>query len=344
MGFIDVEKLLEEVSPENPCGEDFEYDPAFNALERESQGKPEQQIGTTVIPREPPHWSKVRDDALSLFSKTKDLRIAVHLTRALLNTNGLSGLKDGLELIGRLLQQHWDFVHPQLDSQEDNDPTLRLNTLAALCDRETILHELRETAIVDSHALGHFNLRDIDIALGKLSAPTDSDRPPPQMAEIDAAFLDCDLDQLEATSNAVNSSLEHIQTIEKLLADNVGLAQAADLGALTSVLTEAQQIISNHLTDRGVMDIKKSSSDTTQEPTHTSAQPVSGEINSREDVIRALDSACDYFARNEPSSPVPLLLHRAKRLIYKDFMSIMQDIAPNAISEVEAIRGPDTEE
>ncbi|HEC16793.1 MAG TPA: type VI secretion system protein TssA [Sedimenticola sp.] len=342
MSVVDVKKLLEEISPGNPCGENLEYDPAFDELQRESQGKPEQQIGETVIPGEPPDWKKVRTDALKLFARTKDLRIAVLLTRALLNTGGFAGLRDGLELITQLLRQYWDSVHPQLDPQENDDPTLRLNTLAALCDHATILHELRDTPMVDSRTFGRFCLRDMEMASGKLAAPAGDEHPAPQSAEIDAAFLDCDPEQLQNTADAVNASLEHIGAIEKLLAENIGPEQATDLDELRSVLTEVQQIMSDKLANHGAEDSSAGDTASAREPAPAPAQPLSGGINSREDIIRVLDSACDYFARNEPSSPVPLLLRRAQRLISKDFMAIMEDIAPNAISQVEAIRGPDT--
>jgi type VI secretion system protein ImpA len=37
---------------------------------------------------------------------------------------------------------------------------------------------------------------------------------------------------------------------------------------------------------------------------------------------------------------VPLLLERAKRLAYMDFLSIVQDLAPGGLAEVNTIRGP----
>ena len=69
--------------------------------------------------------------------------------------------------------------------------------------------------------------------------------------------------------------------------------------------------------------------------------PATGEINSREDVIRALDKICEYFSRHEPSSPVPLLAKRAKRLVSKSFLEILRDMAPGGIHEAESIRGPE---
>ena len=71
------------------------------------------------------------------------------------------------------------------------------------------------------------------------------------------------------------------------------------------------------------------------------ASASSGEINSREDVIRILDRACQYYERHEPASPVPLLLRRARGLVHKDFLEIMRDLAPGGVQDVEKIKGPD---
>jgi type VI secretion system protein ImpA len=67
--------------------------------------------------------------------------------------------------------------------------------------------------------------------------------------------------------------------------------------------------------------------------------PVSGEITSREEIARMLDRACEYFHRYEPSSPVPLLLERAKRLMSKDFVEILRDLAPDGIAQFEVVSG-----
>ena len=56
-------------------------------------------------------------------------------------------------------------------------------------------------------------------------------------------------------------------------------------------------------------------------------------------MLKTLDKLCEYFDRNEPSSPVPILLRRAKRLINKSFMDIVRDMASNGVSQVELLRG-----
>ena len=74
------------------------------------------------------------------------------------------------------------------------------------------------------------------------------------------------------------------------------------------------------------------------------AAAAAGEIRSRDDAVRVLDRVSEYFRKNEPSSPVPLLLQRAKRLISKDFMEILRDLTPQGVSEAEMIGGVDRDD
>ena len=66
---------------------------------------------------------------------------------------------------------------------------------------------------------------------------------------------------------------------------------------------------------------------------------VGGVIKSRQDAIRALDAVAEFFRRNEPSSPIPLFLERAKRLVAKDFLEVLADIAPDAVAQARAAGG-----
>ena len=51
-----------------------------------------------------------------------------------------------------------------------------------------------------------------------------------------------------------------------------------------------------------------------------------------------------FFRQTEPSSPVPLFLERAKRLVSKDFLEVLADIAPDALEQARAAGGLKTSE
>ncbi len=337
MSVIDVEGLLGEVSAEEPCGEDLEYDAAFGEMTRAAEGQAARQMGDSVIEAVGPDWGQVRRLALELTSRTKDLRVAVYLARALLNTDGFAGLGDGLRLLNGLIERYWEPVHPRLDPDDDNDPTLRVNTITILCDPEMTLRGAREAPLVEKRGLGRFSLRDIEVAGGQASPRKDEQ--PPEMAAIDAAFAECDLDELQATAAALHGSIEAMQALESTLTERVSTTHAVDLSALPKLLRAAHHVVAERLALRGIV-----TEGVAAEPQAGAAEtgggpPISGDIRSREDVVRVLDKICEYYNRYEPSSPIPLLLQRAKRLVSKSFMEIMRDMAPDGVSQAETIGG-----
>ena len=78
---LDVGTVLAETRESPPCGPNLEHDLSFFELEEAARGKPEQRTGDAVKPAEDPNWPKVIDRAQALLNRSKDLRVAVHLTR-----------------------------------------------------------------------------------------------------------------------------------------------------------------------------------------------------------------------------------------------------------------------
>jgi len=76
----------------------------------------------------------------------------------------------------------------------------------------------------------------------------------------------------------------------------------------------------------------------------TGVAATNGRINGPADVTRRIDELCDYYEKNEPSSPVPLVLRRAQRLVGKNFLDLLGDLAPSGVSEMQAISGVPPEE
>src|SRR5690349_13512193 len=101
MSVIAVESLVQPIPGAAPCGENLEYG-ELRDLEVLAAGKPERQHGDKVLPAEEPSWPDIKQKAIEIFSRTKDLRAAALLTQALIRTDGLQGLKDGLELLAQL--------------------------------------------------------------------------------------------------------------------------------------------------------------------------------------------------------------------------------------------------
>ncbi len=337
---IDVAALLEPVQPDEPCGTNLEYDPAFGEMERSAVGRPEQQFGDKIIPGEEPLWRDVSRNAAGVLRRSKDLRAAVLLARAELAISGVASFTAVLQLIRGYIGQYWETVHPQLDPDDDNDPALRVNTLESLCDDEATLNLLRLTPLVSSRTLGRFNLRDVAVADGEASPPPGvSD--PPDWARINAAFSDCQAEDLSTNALAVRSSLEHLVQIEKEFSRHVGDGNGVSFQPLRSQLNAIDKIYSQQLARRGLLQPEAAATEQLSAAGMPAGvqQTSSGEISSRDDVIATLDRICEYYAKHEPSSPLPLLLQRCRRLVPASFLEIIQDVIPEAMSQAEAIGG-----
>lgn len=337
---IDVAALLQPIHPDAPCGENLEYDPAFGEMERSAVGKPEQQFGDKIIPGEEPNWRDVSRNAAGVLKRTKDLRAAVLLARAELALSGFQSFAAVLELIRGYVGQYWDTVFPQLDPDDDNDPALRVNTLESLCDEEATLDLFRLAPLVSSRTVGRFNLRDIAVADGEVRAAPDV-TDPPDWAVINAAFADCAAEELTADALAIKASVEHLVEIEKGFSDRVGGGNGVSFQPLKSLFKTVDKIYSEQLTKRGLMQGAVASGDDAsgQNMVAATQQISSGEIRSRQDVVATLDKICEYYVKHEPSSPLPLLLQRCKRLVTASFLEIIQDVIPEAMSQAEAIGG-----
>jgi type VI secretion system protein ImpA len=342
MAAFDVDALLAPVTPEDPSGPDLEYDRQYGALERMAQGKPEQQMGDTVVPAADPDWKELANQSQSLLERTKDLRIACHLAKALLRTRGLAGFSDGLRLVRGLLEQFWATAYPRLDPEDDDDPTARVNTLAGLADGPTLAALQRVPLVAGS--LGHFNLRDFALARGEY--PPLAGQTAPEMALIDAAFEAANLPEIEATLAAATRARDDVAAIEALITDQVGASRTINFGRLATLLNQAVGYVGTRVEQRRPIveePMGEGNGVETGGGDGNGASPqggrMPGQIRSRDDVVRALDQIAAYYERHEPSSPVPLLVKRAKRLAKMSFMDIVKDMAPDAMSQVELIGG-----
>jgi type VI secretion system protein ImpA len=127
-----------------------------------------------------------------------------------------------------------------------------------------------------------------------------------------------------------------------LLTKTVGTDKAPDLDALPRELKEIQKRLAPYLSP-GSMPESAVAETGTGSPTTAGAaaasKPIQGEVQSREDVIRMISKICEYYKREEPSSPVPNILKRAQRLAEMDFMQIINDLSPDSVKEIQRITG-----
>jgi type VI secretion system protein ImpA len=340
---INVEDLLKPIAGDKPCGEDFTYHPSFQNLQTLALGKPEVQYGSHITPAEEPEWKEVRDAALDVLSQSKHLGAAVILTNALVNLGGLDGLRDGFAVVRGLTEKYWSDVYPRLDPEDNNDPTERLNILNNLSGPK-FLNYVSDVVLCSSASLGSFTLRQVIAAKEKAQGkapgqPAAAANPGPELAQIQAAFREAGAQVAIANLAIVTEMIGHVQGLDKFLDASLGAGRGANFESLKKLVAEMRQTLEPYAVVEAPAEAAGAAGGGAERPAAKPVAGLSGTIQTRADVIKALGLICDFYRQNEPSSPVPLILQRGLRLVDKDFMAIMSDLTPDALKQLQVITG-----
>lgn len=331
-----MDALLTSRSEGAPSGANLEYEAVFAALQLAAQPGEEKQVGEEIVAAEPPDYDDVIKKALEVLQQSHDLRVAVHLAVAELQVNGFPGFAKVTAYMRGCLENFWDSCHPQLDEEDDNDPTMRVNAVLGLADDATVLRPIRLAPLTQSNAFGSVSLRDIEVANGE-TAPRPGDENVLDQAGIKAAFKDTESSVLQGIFDGANAALEDIKAIDAVFNDKLP-GQGPDLGPVMKMLKRAVARLAEETGSEAGEAPAETDPAPGEAPKAAAAAP-SGAITSPRDVEVALDRIIAYYAAYEPSSPLPLMLQRAKRLVGADFMTIMKDMAPGGVDNVKLVGG-----
>jgi type VI secretion system protein ImpA len=327
----ELDSLERPITAEQPCGESLEDSAelaAFDAF---------RVFGQVSAWEQPPDWRAVRTKSFETLERSKDLRLLAHFGAAVVRTDGLAGLCQVLKLAPDWLDTFWDQVYPGLDE----DGIFRRNALSCFADRIAIIDALRRAPLVASRQLGTFSLRDLELAQGVLQ-PTEADTTVPLPTQISAAFAAMPLAELVELGAVVSVGLLSVKRIETKMREAAGSEGAPDFQALTAQLQRIDKALREHLAAHpdavNASAVGGGGDPATEGGTASSAGAV-GAIRSRQDAIRALDAVAQFFRQTEPSSPVPLFVDRAKRLIAKNFLEVLEDIVPDAVPQARQAGG-----
>jgi len=335
---LSAEELAQPISDALPCGEELEYDPVFQQMEVMMQSTAEQEFGDTIIPGSGPDWKGVREQVDDLNNRTRDLRVLVYGALADLHLDGLVTFSQSLQSLNSCMESFWAEIYPELDADDNDDPTMRYNILQLLDDHDLVSLGIETAPLVEIKGLGKFSLHDIELAEGKIDPVGDEEVN--DIALIKGAFGDADVDELKALGESVGGSIVQLKRTaelwDQLVTDSPVLGNEDTLEALS----EIHQAIERYapVAAAAVFDDEESAEEDVA-GAEEKAVPISGSINDRNDVIRAIDKICEYYTVHEPSSPIPVLLRRAQRLVPKSFFEILEDIVPDSVEQAQAIGG-----
>jgi type VI secretion system protein ImpA len=338
----DGHALLEPISPEQPCGLNLDDTTVVSALDalrlfgqaRSPEAPPDTDGGDKEAAKAKPplEWDRIRAEAAEGLGKSKDLRLLAYLGTALLRTDGLPAFAHVLTTASQWLETYWPQVYPQLDE----DAIARRNALNCFADPMAVVDRVWRLPLVSSRQHGRFSLRDIEIARGLASpGPTEIKA---DEAAIRDAFKELSLEDLTALDSSVSAAIAALNSIDGRMRSEGGPEVAPDFGPLLTQFAKLNRVCREQLSVRSPVG-DPATAGTSADGGAVQVAFNGGAITSRHDAVRALDAVAEYFRRNEPSSPIPLFVERAKRLVAKDFLEVLADIAPDALAVARSAGG-----
>lgn len=336
----DVEKFSRTLD-DGTSGPELDYDNRWLAFLTAKDGKPETQFN----PYEPPNWQKAIELIRELLDESRDIRLAIALLQAKLNIDGFKSLPDSLRLIKNMIQSQWASLNPRLDP-DDSDPYGRLNALDDLAMSTTsCFRDFRNSVVISHPQIGKICVRHFEYALDRSPAPEGEEVPTRVQIE---SFLNSglvDVEQLLKSMDQVRSLLSEIPEalsvhgVESYRHPDFSEVQQCIKNIAVFVGTSTGGTVNNEIVD-GTETLGTSSEITDKSNIAKQSGGVM-QVNNRADAVRAIDLVCTYLDREEPTNPASLLLKRARRLIDKDFIELMKDLAPEAAQEVARVLGVD---
>ena len=375
---IDLALWLNPLNGENPSGEDLRNDPAFHELERltEPQLKVVHDGNSRPTSQSSPvDWAAVLERAEELRSRGRDLRLLVIVARALANEEGLAGLAEGLTLIARTFEQYWDTMHPSLRTGAPREAALRrINALLDLQNgQEGLLANLRQVAFFSPRAIGPISGRDLEqaaldervmlqeaasgLGTAEKAALTSAHN---QLLNRVRAGCAAQIDQageamtsLLADARAAIGALDAVDAALNARIEGHGATVPELKKFLQRLLTTLERNSGAGATANGAakpapqaadpaMPARNGHGAETMASVASSVEASAGlpdRINSRDEVVKCLDLVVAFYDRTEPSSPIPHLARRVRRMVHMDFVELMEDLAPSGLKEFRLLAG-----
>src|SRR6185312_13218226 len=319
--------LLQAIVDEHPCGEDLEDTQLLASFDGY------RLFGQSAPLSAETDWRDIRDKSLEALQKSKDFRLLTHLASAVVRTEGFGEFIQALAAAAHWLDTWGEQVFPRVD----DDAILRRNALNGFADRMAVVDGVRRAPILSHAQLGSVSIRDIEMATGQI-APTDGETVSIDEAQLTALLAATSVEDLQKLSGELETGLKSLSSIEEAMRNQGGTQAAPDFATLAVPLSRTRKLVNDHLATRVPEGDAAGAADGSAAAAEGGAVGV-GAIRSRQDATRALDAVAAFFRTNEPSSPIPLLLERAKRLVAKDFLEVLAELAPEALAPAKAASG-----
>jgi type VI secretion system protein ImpA len=324
---LPVDDLVTPIEGEMPAGDTVPFSLRQELEENRKQINPKDFAEDD--PRRPTElkmadWSAIIRLGQQILRETsKDLLVAARMTEALVKESGFGGLRDGLQLLRRLVEECWDRMHPSI---EDGDIEVRAGPFNWLDDADRGARfplTVRQVPLVilngDGYGWHHWKLSQEN--KGDLKAE-DFERAvlttPPQQCQEQVEDLDAVQAELSQLTEALNARLgEYAPSLLQIQQ------------AVSDCATLAKQILQR----KGPAAFPEEEAETEEAPAASGAPAVAGDGapaerprrgRTRADIYQQLQEAAQLLQQMEPHSPIPYLIQKCITLGALPFPQLMR--------------------
>ncbi len=338
---FDPETYGTEVAPGAGCGPDlYDTEPAFAALLDSCE---------ELLPERFSEFDRSEIDFTDLFKQmdgflkqSRDLRLLVILAQFGLLSGQVHTFANSIRIIRKLLENHWDDVHP---SDADFGHMERIGALESLNNRPTVVLPLEAAPLLKTRRTGPISYRAIQIAAGDATARPDEHTI--SLGAIEAALTSGELEQdaIDEILKDLGDLPDELQTIAELCTEKLKAsgAKAAppNYEALSTLLKEMNAELNKRLGRLSPEETEVSSSEDTAADAAAAdtSQASQSEIKNAAQAKLILDAVEDYFASREPSHPALFLVREARGLVGKSYLDALKILMPRRFDDVALILG-----
>lgn len=317
-------------------GEDLIFDPRIDAIVAARQeDDPLLAQGNWVTELKVADWDFVKNQCAELLSHTsKDMKLALWYVDALSHTDHLAGISQGLSLLQTLNDDYWLTMYPPLDGEEES-MDIRAGLLSwfvkALTDDIKQL-SLADTKVESYNYNYYLTARDHDKQRQQNHDSETSNQL--TLSDYNHAIKNSSKAWQKTLTSNLNKVTEQWQALTDQLNDLMGM-DAPVFAPVTDLLMALKQHLhpllpeyadtTNSISQEGVADTVNITDDhestksngnkslaSTKNVTLTDFNPSNRDHQSnRRQALKLLAQIQEYFATNEPHSPVTFLLGRA---------------------------------
>jgi type VI secretion system protein ImpA len=350
------ENLLKPVSEAEPCGPDLDEigdDKFLNYMMQAENKLPARYLdlrqsveGVLFDPTTIDLKAELKAIA-ELLEETRDLRLLTLEARFQALSGQIEGFSDSVQSIAALLATFWDDVHPK---GFDGDFTLRVNTVAALDERATVVAALDYAPLLRDQRVGSITLRTHALATGTVE-PRENERAIDINLLMETMRSETHRPALDRMHASIAACQAAVTSIQSSFDQATNFQFSPDFDVLRGALARLRSLI-----ELGRPDLASGSpplDDTAGEQSESTPagastpQPGVGRaqatgmavpaparldavaIADRQAAAAALLAAERYFGQREPSSPALILVHQSRMLVGQPLVIALDALLPD---------------